>query len=69
MPRSPTRLIAGIVVAALGIYLGARLAVYAEADDAPGGVVIAMFLIVAALALGAWIAFRRGRATPESTRR
>ena len=58
MPKSPGRLIIAIVVAATGIYLGVRLAIYAEADDAPGGVVIAMLLMLGSLALGAWIALR-----------
>jgi membrane protein DedA with SNARE-associated domain len=61
MPRSARRVIAGIVVAAAGIYLGASLAVYAEADDAPGGVLLGMILMVGALALGLWIALRRAR--------
>ena len=59
MPRSALRLLAGILVAATGIYLGVSLAVYAEADDAPGGVLIAMLLMAGSLALGLWIAFRR----------
>ena len=64
MPRSAARLIAAIVVAATGIYLGVSLAVYAEADDAPGGVVLAMLLMAGSLALGLWIALRRAR-TPS----
>jgi uncharacterized membrane protein YedE/YeeE len=68
MPRSPVRLISAIVVAATGIYLGVRLAIYAEADDAPGGVLIGMLLMLGSLALGAWIALRRGRTTAESTK-
>ena len=61
MPRSPARLLTAIVVAATGIYLGVRLAVYAEADDAPGGVLAGMILIAGSLALGLWIALRRTR--------
>jgi membrane protein DedA with SNARE-associated domain len=61
MHRSPARLITGILVAAIGIYLSVRLAVYAEADDAPGGVVIAIVLMFGSLALGIWIARRRER--------
>ncbi len=68
MPRSPVRLIAAIVVAATGIYLGIKLGIYAEADDAPGGVLIALLLMLGSLALGAWIALRRGRTTAESTK-
>ena len=65
MPRSPARLLTAIVVAATGIYLGVRLAVYAEGDDAPGGVVIGMIMMLGSLALGLWIAFRRARTTPK----
>jgi hypothetical protein len=61
MHRSAARLITGIVVAATGIYLGVSLAIYAEADDAPGGVLFGMILMFGSLALGIWIAFRRAR--------
>jgi membrane protein DedA with SNARE-associated domain len=61
MPRSAARLIAAVVVAATGIYLGVSLAVFAEADDAPGGVLLGMILVLGSLALGLWIALRRGR--------
>jgi hypothetical protein len=61
MHRSALRLITGIVVAATGIYLGVSLALYAEADDAPGGVLLGMILMVGSLALGIWIALRRAR--------
>jgi hypothetical protein len=67
MNRSLARLIAGIVVAATGIYLGFRLAVYAEADDAPGGVVIGMILMLGSLGLGIWIALRRVRKPAPTT--
>ena len=58
MHRSPGRLFAAVVVAAVGIYLGLRLAIYAEADDAPGGVVIGALLMFGSLSLGLWIALR-----------
>ena len=61
MPRSALRRLTGIVVAATGIYLGVSLAVYAEADDAPGGVLLGMILMGGSLALGIWIALRRAR--------
>ena len=61
MHKSAARLITAIVVAATGIYLGVSLAVYAEADDAPGGVVLGMILMFGSLALGIWIALRRAR--------
>ena len=61
MHRSAARLVTAIVVAATGIYLGVSLAVYAEADDAPGGVLFGMILILNSLAIGIWIALRRAR--------
>lgn len=61
MPRSALRVLTGLVVAATGIYLGVSLAVYAEADDAPGGVLLAMILMAGSLALGLWIALRPAR--------
>ena len=64
MYRSAARLVAAVVVAAAGIYLGLRLALYAEADDAPGGVVIGVLIMFGSLALGSWIALRRGASPP-----
>jgi membrane protein DedA with SNARE-associated domain len=65
MNTSAARLITAIIVAATGIYLGVKLGVYAEADDAPGGVVIAGLLILGSLALGIWIVLRRGKPAPN----
>ena len=56
MQTSPARLIAAIVVAAVGIYGGVRLARFSEADDAPGGVVISFALMLGAVGLAVWIA-------------
>lgn len=61
MQTSAARVVTAILVAATGIYLGLSLALYAEADDAPGGVLIAMILMFGSLALGVWIALRRAR--------
>ena len=61
MHRPVARLITAIVVAATGIYLGVSLAIYAEADDAPGGVLLGIILMLGSLALGIWIALRRAR--------
>ena len=66
MNRSAGRLVTGILVAAGGVYSGIRLGVYAERDDAPGGVVIATILMFGALALGMWIALRRAPETPAN---
>jgi hypothetical protein len=64
MRTSTPRLITAILVAITGIYLGVRLAIYSEADDAPGGVLIAMFLMAGSIALGIWIARRARKASP-----
>jgi membrane protein DedA with SNARE-associated domain len=61
MYKAAARLITAIVIAATGIYLGVSLAIYAERDDAPGGVVLGMLLIFGSLALGIWLALRRAR--------
>jgi hypothetical protein len=61
MPKSAARLIIATLVAATGIYLGIKLAVYSEKDDAPGGVMIGVLLMFGSLALGAWIALRQAR--------
>jgi hypothetical protein len=61
MRRSAPRIISAVVVAATGIYLGLKLAVYADADDAPGGVVIGALLMFSSLGLGFWIALRQAR--------
>lgn len=42
-------------------YAGVLLARYAEADDAPGGVVMGMALVFGALALGAKTLYRSRR--------
>ena len=61
MPKSPARLITAIVVAATGVSSGVLLARYADADDAPGGVLFGLILMVGSLALGIWIACRAPR--------
>lgn len=61
MPLPTGRVIVGTLVAAVGIVAGALLGRYAEADDAPGGVVIAMILILGSVGLGLRIAMRQPR--------
>ena len=65
MYKSLPRLITAVVVAIAGVYFGLRLAVYAEKDDAPGGVVIGVALMFGAVALGLWLALRQAR-KPDS---
>jgi hypothetical protein len=64
MHVSAARTITAILVAATGSYAGYTLAVYAEADDSPGGVVIGTILILGSLALATWIALRRAGKSP-----
>ena len=59
MNQSVPRLIMAVLVAATGIYASYRLVVYADRDDAPGGMVIGTALMFGFLALGIWIARRR----------
>jgi hypothetical protein len=61
MPLSAPRVVLAVIVAAIGIYFSVRLGMYAEADDAPGGVVIALVLLFGSVALGLWIALRPAR--------
>ena len=48
-------LVAALVIAAGGV----ALAIYSEADDAPGGVVIGVMLVIGALVLGLRTSERR----------
>ena len=68
MVKSAARLVSATLIAATGIYFGLRLAVYAEADDAPGGVVMGVLLMFGSLALGVWIALRPPHTPPRSSR-
>jgi hypothetical protein len=56
MIRTIVLLLLALVIAASGV----ALARYAEADDAPGGVVIGWVLVVGAVALGASALVRAG---------
>jgi len=55
MIRTIGMLLIAVVIAASGV----ALALYAEADDAPGGVVIGWVLVLGAVALGARAFLRR----------
>jgi membrane protein DedA with SNARE-associated domain len=63
---SAASVITAVLVAATGIYSGLSLAIYAERDDAPGGVVIGTILMFGSLALGLWIALRQARKPSRS---
>ena len=61
MQASALRLLTALAIIASGIYFGLSLAVYAEADDSPGGVMIGVLLMFGSLAAGLWIALHRTR--------
>jgi hypothetical protein len=54
-PASRWKLVLGLVVMAAGAAIAIPLGRYADRDDAPGGVVIAALIFLAAAALAAWI--------------
>ena len=64
MNVSAARLVAAILIAAAGSYAGIMLARFAEADDAPGGVVAGGLLMLGSVVLGAAIALR-GASKPK----
>ena len=49
-----------------GSSIGSSWGAYAERDDAPGGVLIAFLICLAATALAAWIANRPHQSSPET---
>jgi hypothetical protein len=58
--KSPAlRLVIALGIVAIGVYLGASLISYSDADDAPGGVVIGYALIGVALLIGMRTARRK----------
>lgn len=59
MKSSLANYVTALAVAGLGA-LGGALVVYSEFDDAPGGVMIGILLIVGGVALGGRAARRRG---------
>jgi hypothetical protein len=62
MQQSATRLATAVLVATTGIYFGLKLAVYADKDDSPGGMLIGVAIMFGALSLGLWIALRQSKA-------
>jgi hypothetical protein len=59
--------ILALVVAAIGAAIAVPLYRYADADDAPGGMVIAVFIFVVGAVLAMWIVSpRRESSKPRS---
>jgi hypothetical protein len=63
MQKSASRLVTAVLAIA-GIYFGLKLAVYADKDDSPGGMMIGVAIMFGALSLGLWIALRQTKANP-----
>jgi hypothetical protein len=53
--------VVSLVLIGGGLALSVPLYRYADADDSPGGMVIALGIFVAATALGLWVSFPRAR--------
>jgi hypothetical protein len=67
--KTMIRTIAMLLMALVIAYGGVALSRYAEADDAPGGVVMGWLLVVVAVALGAraFLRWNRARTSPDNT--
>jgi hypothetical protein len=64
VPHTPVwKWVLGLVVMGIGAAIAIPLGRYAEADDAPGGVVIAFLIFAGAAALAIWIVNQRPRET------
>jgi hypothetical protein len=68
MPRTPAwKWALGLVIMAIGAAVAVPLYRYADADDAPGGMVIAVLIFVAGAALASWMVNPRRESTrPDS---
>jgi hypothetical protein len=64
LPARPWNVLFAAIVVAIGAAIAIPLGRYAERDDAPGGVVIAFLIFVAASALAAWIVSRPHQSSP-----
>jgi uncharacterized membrane protein YoaK (UPF0700 family) len=64
IPAQAWKSLLSVIVVAIGAAIAIPLARYAERDDAPGGVLIAVMIFVAAAALAAWIANRPPQSSP-----
>lgn len=63
MTASPARIAAAVTTGLFGTAAGALLVAYSEADDAPGGVLIGLFVIIGAITVG--IRMARGKSGRE----
>ena len=64
-PHTPVwKWILALVVMALAAAVAIPLYRYADRDDAPGGMVVAIFIFVVGAVLAMWIVNPRGRSEP-----
>ena len=61
---SASKWLLGVLVLAAGAAIAIPLYRYADADDAPGGMVIAVLIFVAGAALASWIVSPRETKAP-----
>jgi MFS family permease len=55
IPAQVWKSLLAVIVVAIGTAIAIPLGRYADRDDAPGGVLIAFMIFIAATALAAWI--------------
>ena len=70
VPHTPAwKWVLGLVVMLIGLAISVPLARYAEQDDAPGGVVIALLIFVGAAVVAVRIVNQRAEHAPEDAHR
>ena len=65
IPGQAWKSLLAVIVVAVGAAIAIPLGRYAERDDAPGGVLIAFMIFIAAAGLAAWIVNRPPQSSPE----
>ena len=70
VPHTPAwKWILGLLVMLIGLAISVPLARYAEQDDAPGGVMIALLIFIGAVILAVRIVNQRAVHVPEDSKR
>jgi len=66
--RTPAwKWVLGLVVMIVGAAIAIPLYRYADGDDAPGGMVIAVLIFVGSVVLASWIAYQRPQSSAPVT--
>jgi uncharacterized membrane protein YoaK (UPF0700 family) len=65
IPARAWKSLLAVIVVAVGAAIAIPLGRYAERDDAPGGVLIAFMIFIAAAGLAAWIADQSHQSSPR----